>query len=833
MQRNYRDENKSGPTTTGRILIKNTLWNFLGQAMPLLVALVSMPILIRGLGTDRFGVLTLAWMVVGYFSLFDIGLGRATTKLAAQYIATNDFDLLSRLVWTSLISLLGFGLVGGLAITILTPWLIIDVLKVPAHLTSETMKAFHLLALSVPFVLATSGARGVLEAQQKFGLVNAIKIPASITAFIAPLLVLPFSSSLYPIVAVLVASRFLVFFIYLYFCKHSHPSLKQKHLPDIDNFKELITFGGWLTITNIVSPLMTYMDRFVVGMVLSMHAVAYYATSYDLVTRLLIISGSLLGALFPLFNAYAVIDKTRFSQLFDMSVMYLHMVITPIAFTLVVMAEPFLTVWVGHDFAQNGTGVLQILSIGLLINSLAQVPFTALQAMGRPDLTAKLHLLELPLYLGVLWFITPKLGINGVAFAWLLRVIADTACLFWFYRSMTAEAPKARGRLFRLTVGNISAMLLSLGITSIFPGLSIKILIVLIYIVCFVAFSWRLLQESEKVKLKTLITGIPENLNDSSQGSVFNSDQIHRESSILTLRSPNVIIAGAPRCGTTSVFDWLSDHPQVCASRIKETCYFMDEDYPLFNKKANYHYHGMKKYGLYFKQCKKSGTKVILEATPDYLYQKTALAVLPALKPKIIFLLRKPSERVYSFIRFAQNNMSVLNNDFTFAEVIARVEANSSPMMNDYLVQNVINHSCYVNYIKKWIDAFGKENIYVFLLEHLKENPVAFMKSLSKSLDIDGSFWNTYAFKKSNESYLVDIQLVHRLKGVASWLIPELVRKSFFKKTYYAVNIKQPNQLSTEDRHILEKLDKEFRPYNDALAGLLKMDLSIWQNNSR
>ena len=69
--------------TQGRLLARNTVWNLGGQVAPLVVAIFAIPPLIKGLGTDRFGVLTLAWVVIGYFSLFDLGLGRALTKLVA------------------------------------------------------------------------------------------------------------------------------------------------------------------------------------------------------------------------------------------------------------------------------------------------------------------------------------------------------------------------------------------------------------------------------------------------------------------------------------------------------------------------------------------------------------------------------------------------------------------------------------------------------------------------------------------------------------------------------------------------------------------------------
>jgi O-antigen/teichoic acid export membrane protein len=93
-------------------------------------------------------------------------------------------------------------------------------------------------------------------------------------------------------------------------------------------------------------------------------------------------------------------------------------------------AENILQVWLGTDFAVKSTVVLQILALGVLINSLAYIPFALLQGAGRPDLPVKFHLLELPLYIGILWFSVNQWGIAGAAVAWTFRVALDAILLF-------------------------------------------------------------------------------------------------------------------------------------------------------------------------------------------------------------------------------------------------------------------------------------------------------------------------------------------------------------------------------------------------------------------
>ena len=214
--------------TSGRLLARNTVWNLIGNGAPLIVAVFSIPILIHGLGKDRFGVLTLAWALIGYASLFDIGLGRALTQLVAKKLGSGEDHEIPALVWTSLLLMFALGLAGAAVIIAISPWLVRHVLKVPEALQSEVVSSFRLLGLSVPLVILTAGLRGLLEAHQRFKLVNALRIPIGVFTFVGPLLVLPFSRSLVPVVGILVAGRLIGWLAHLLICFRVVPELRQR-----------------------------------------------------------------------------------------------------------------------------------------------------------------------------------------------------------------------------------------------------------------------------------------------------------------------------------------------------------------------------------------------------------------------------------------------------------------------------------------------------------------------------------------------------------------------------------------------------------------------------
>ena len=105
-----------------RVLAINSILNLFGQASPMLAALFCIPVLINKLGINRFGFITIAWMIVGYFSLFDMGLGRALTHMTAQRIDSRNEKEIPYIVWTGLLIMILLALLAMILALFLTPW---------------------------------------------------------------------------------------------------------------------------------------------------------------------------------------------------------------------------------------------------------------------------------------------------------------------------------------------------------------------------------------------------------------------------------------------------------------------------------------------------------------------------------------------------------------------------------------------------------------------------------------------------------------------------------------------------------------------------------------
>lgn len=474
--------------TAGNLLVRNTGWNLLGQGLPLLVALVAMPILIKQLGTDRFGVLLISWAFIGYFSLFDLGLSRALTKLIADQLGAAREERVPSLAWTALALMAVLGLCGSLIVGFSSKWIVLSVLKIPEGLHSEALGAFYLLACSLPLVTVTAGFRGILEAYQRFGLINAARVAMGVVTFAGPLMVLPFTRSLVAVVAVLVAGRGIALIVHWLMCLHNVPNLRHEMRIDHREIRPLLAFGGWMTISNLISPMMAQMDRFLIGIIISVTAVTYYTTPYEIVSRISVIPTAAVGVLFPAIATSLAIDRNRTAVLFERAIIFVQLILFPIILIVVGLGREGLQLWLGDEFAVNSTLVLQILAVGILINNVAQVLFVTVQGVGRPDLTAKLHLAELPVYLLTLWILIGQFGIIGAAWAWTARVVLDMVLLSEMGKRLLPESSKAINRL-RL---QLLVILVLIVVCGLIPSLGQRVFYMFVLLLLSIPVGWRL-----------------------------------------------------------------------------------------------------------------------------------------------------------------------------------------------------------------------------------------------------------------------------------------------------------------------------------------------------
>ncbi|TXT37931.1 MAG: rfbE [Comamonadaceae bacterium] len=418
-------------------------------------ALAAVPWLMHFMGQERLGILSLVWVVVGYFSFLDMGLGRAVTVAVAA--ARSDGQPTS-----DEIHVLGSASVLLTAVGILMTVVLgvgVETWGTPFKLSSIALAEEVRLALlwtlpSLPLLLLSSAFRGHLEGVGAFRVLNMLRIPTGILLVAGPCLSAYFSPSLLwacvsiflvRLVHLLVLWALIATEIQMSMTAMSAALLRHSNLLWL---RRLLSFGGWVTVSNVIGPVIVYVDRFVIGATLAASSVAIYAVPFDLVSRLPILVAALTSVLLPelarLSSLAATTDpdaRQQAHQLVWRSSLFSAAVVAALVILGVLAAPLALNLWMGEDFAQQSSTLTQVLLMAFGVNAIAQIPFTALQATGKVRAVALLHSAELVPYAILVFFAISWLGLVGAAWAWFLRSIVDYGVLAWMWHRQTQCNP--------------------------------------------------------------------------------------------------------------------------------------------------------------------------------------------------------------------------------------------------------------------------------------------------------------------------------------------------------------------------------------------------------
>jgi O-antigen/teichoic acid export membrane protein len=414
------------------LLARNAVLNFITEGWTFVVLVLAMPKLVAYWGETSFGLFSLAWVVIGYLSFLDIGVNRAATKFISEHLADRDDDAVRGLVRTSFLANLTFGLAGAVFVLLASPYLVHSVFKISGALQREARLVFFAVALAVPMLLVQGIFRAVLSSYQRFGWINSVNAVTMTAQWGSAIWLAWRGHGVAVVVLATVVTRLLGTLAYGVLLYRLLPGIRLWGAGGLSGLAKLLKFGTWVSISQVISPLLVYLDRILIASFVSLGAVTLYTVPYEVMTRLRIIPASLATTLYPAFSERGIEGQQhQLQSLYERSVRYLLLLLLPSVLFLVILGPDLLKIWMGAGFASQTTAVLQILAIGVLANGMSYVPYNMLQAVGRPDLTAKFHLCELVPYVLLCLVLIPRWGISGAAAASAFRFSLDFCLLLW------------------------------------------------------------------------------------------------------------------------------------------------------------------------------------------------------------------------------------------------------------------------------------------------------------------------------------------------------------------------------------------------------------------
>lgn len=459
---------------SGRLLARNSLLNLGAGGCLLILNVLFVPAMLQSFGLELYGVLSVTWMVLGHLRWLDLGFSAACAKYVAQDLALDRPMRAARWAWTAVAVQAILGVVAAALLWWAAPALA-SVLKVDPARREMVVFALRMFALVVPVDLASRSLNAVLEATQRFEWVNGLTLLGAAWTYLTYTAGIVAGGDFPLVVYGLVALRGVTLLATLWLASRALATLRHgssfrlKRLLSGRQVREMFRFGGWVSVSTGIGPLLFFFDRWVISTLQGVAVLPLYAVPLQMLVSLQMIPASVTATLFPAFSVLeANLQWDRVQALVVRSHRYLLIGLIPILTILFLWAPEILRVWIDAEFAAQATLPFRILTIGFAVGLFAPFSGVLLQGAGRPDVLSRIYLIELPFNIVITVLLVRSYGIVGAAITYTLRTIVETAVLWVCVHRVFPLSWRAlvRGTFHKMTPVAIGVAALALA----FPG---------------------------------------------------------------------------------------------------------------------------------------------------------------------------------------------------------------------------------------------------------------------------------------------------------------------------------------------------------------------------
>jgi O-antigen/teichoic acid export membrane protein len=400
-------------------MIRNIFFSSAGQIWTLALALLLTPYIVHGLGPEAYSVLSMAWVVAGYFAFLNLGFGPAVIKYISQYHARGDKDGVGRTLGTATILFLFAGVAGAFLMALATGLFVRRLLHVPAELIPQAQVAFYLAAGGFMVNMALSVFGAVPKALERFDIANGVHIAMSTLTLGASVGAIKAGYGLNGVMLASISVSCFAAAVSAVIAVKLLPGVNLTPHFDKPAFKELFRFSGFILLGQITNKVMFNVDKLLIGVFLPISQLTYYVVPFGIASRMLMFQGMITPVIFPLVSRLKAHgdDPKLYEEVYIRSSKLVAALTLPVAAALGVYADPFLLFWMGPEFAANGKTTLLLVTFAFASTSMTCVPTTVSQALGAPEVSAKFSFIHAILNVALWLAFIPRFGIAGAAAA--------------------------------------------------------------------------------------------------------------------------------------------------------------------------------------------------------------------------------------------------------------------------------------------------------------------------------------------------------------------------------------------------------------------------------
>ncbi len=409
----------------------NMLSSLLGYAIPMVINLVSTPILLHAIGESAFGLQSLVAVIIGYLTVMDMGLDLPITKYLAEDNAKSDLLSANKMLNNTLQLYMIIG-VAGMAIIIISSGLLAErVFKVQPDMVPQAISVFKLAGIGFLGSVGMSWGRAVSMGLQRFEITYGVAIMTNLSGVCLGLLMVFLGYGVVGFVMMRVLSTVAAGFAYWLFARWLLPFYQFQLGFESATLRRVRAYIGYGVINRGMSALVSRLDQTLIGVWLGVAAAGIYSIPFMIVNSVGYMIAYMLGFTFPMASElHSTGQHEKLNDIYAKSTKFITVLACMIFIPLLIFGQPFMNLWVGRGVEEQTRVVLVLLTISFFLSTLfVTLPNNIAVGTGRiKQFTIYSAFRAVVLGTGCLFLIRPY-GLKGAGMALLLTNLVDLSFL--------------------------------------------------------------------------------------------------------------------------------------------------------------------------------------------------------------------------------------------------------------------------------------------------------------------------------------------------------------------------------------------------------------------
>jgi O-antigen/teichoic acid export membrane protein len=367
-------------------LFTNAIWNIITVVITAIAGFILVPIIIKGIGIENFGIYTIILMIGGFAALQSLGLGEATLKFVSQYYAKKDLEGVNRVFGATLSVYIFSGfIISGLIIVFSS--FIISWFKLSPENVENAIMALRIAGFAFLISIFSAALRTIPEATQRYDILSKYNLLMMLLRYSAMYFIATSDGGIIGLTFLTLGSAVVDIFVYSILAKKLIPGIKCLPSFSKNGIREVFSYGVFSFINDLIQRASAYVDQFILGVFFTASSVAYLTAPKDLITKAQGLTGAAGQALFPRFSSMD--EGEEMQNLYSTSLWILTIFSIIIFIPLAIIVPSFLAKWLSPEFAKNSSEFARLFSLGVAFNGGTSAYFALLKGTGRIKLLTK------------------------------------------------------------------------------------------------------------------------------------------------------------------------------------------------------------------------------------------------------------------------------------------------------------------------------------------------------------------------------------------------------------------------------------------------------------